>query len=158
MQSIKPFLWFDTNAEEAVNFYASVFPDVRTTAILRCGEGGPGPVGSVLTIEFTMQGLSFVGLNGGPAHQFNEAVSFAVPCESQAEIDDLWTKLLAGGGEEIACGWLKDKFGLRWQVFPHNIAQLLKGRDAEGGQRAMQAMMQMKKLDIAELERAGGLA
>ena len=157
MQDIKPFLWFDNNAEEAVQFYASVFPGVKTGSILRCGEGGPGPAGSVLTIEFTMMGVSFMALNGGPAHQFNEAVSFVIPCETQAEIDEMWTRLLAGGGAEIACGWLKDKFGLRWQVVPHNIAELLNGRDAEGGKRAMQAMMQMKKFDIAELQRAGGL-
>jgi predicted 3-demethylubiquinone-9 3-methyltransferase (glyoxalase superfamily) len=158
MKNIQPFLWFDTNAEEAVQFYLSVFPDGKINNILRQPEGGTAPTGSVLTIDFTLHGMQFVALNGGPEHKFNESISFFLPCESQAEIDDLWAKLLAGGGKEIACGWLKDKFGLCWQVVPHNIMQLLSGRDAEGGKRAFQAMLQMKKLDIAELERAGGLA
>lgn len=157
MQTIKPFLWFDNNAEEAVNYYASVFPDVKISDILRCGEGGPGPVGSVLTIEFTMLGIEFVALNGGPHNKFTDAISLMVPCETQAEIDRLWTKLTADG-EEVACGWLHDKFGLSWQITPANIGDLLRGKDAEGGKRAMAAMMKMKKLDIAELERAGGLA
>jgi predicted 3-demethylubiquinone-9 3-methyltransferase (glyoxalase superfamily) len=158
MRSIKPFLWFDNNAEEAVHFYASVFPGVKVGAILRCGEAGPGPVGSVLTIEFAMLGVDFIALNGGPHYKFTDAVSFTVPCDSQAEIDSLWAKLTADGGAEVACGWLHDKFGLAWQITPANMGDLLRGRDAEGGKRAMQAMMQMKKLDIAELERAGGLA
>jgi predicted 3-demethylubiquinone-9 3-methyltransferase (glyoxalase superfamily) len=158
VQSIKPFLWFDNNAEEAVKFYASVFSDVKVGAILRCGEAGPGPVGSVLTIEFTMLGIEFVALNGGPDHKFTDAISLMVPCETQAEIDRLWAKLIADGGEEVACGWLHDKFGLSWQITPANIFDLLNGKDAEGGKRAMQAMMQMKKLNITELERAGGLA
>jgi predicted 3-demethylubiquinone-9 3-methyltransferase (glyoxalase superfamily) len=155
MQNIKPFLWFDKNAEEAVSFYASVFPDVQVGAILRCGEAGPGPAGSVLTIEFTMLGLTFIALNGGPDNKFTDAISLMVPCETQAEIDSIWDKLTADGGQEVACGWLKDKFGLSWQITPANFVELLNGRDAEGGKRAMHAMMQMKKFDIAEMERAG---
>jgi predicted 3-demethylubiquinone-9 3-methyltransferase (glyoxalase superfamily) len=158
MKTIKTFLWFDNNAEEAVNFYASVFPDVKIGSIFRCGEAGPGPVGSVLTMEFTMLGIDFVALNGGPDHKFTDAISLMVPCETQTEIDSLWAKLTADGGAEVACGWLHDKFGLSWQITPANIFDLLRGKDAEGNKRAMQAMMQMKKLDIAELERAGGLA
>jgi predicted 3-demethylubiquinone-9 3-methyltransferase (glyoxalase superfamily) len=158
MQSIKPFLWFDNNAEEAVQFYLTIFPDGEILSVFRQPEGGPLPTGAVLTIDFRLHGMNFVALNGGPGHKFNEAVSFFLPCDSQAEIDELWSKLLAGGGQEIACGWLKDRFGLCWQVAPHNIAQLLAGRDAEGGKRAMQAMMKMKKLSLAELERAGGFA
>ncbi|HTW49866.1 MAG TPA: VOC family protein [Acidobacteriaceae bacterium] len=158
MQTIKPFLWFDNNAEEAVNFYLSVFPQARVTEILHCPEGGPLPVGSVLTVQFEVNGIRIVALNGGPEHCFTEAISLMVPCETQVEIDDLWSKFIAGGGQEIACGWLRDRFGVSWQITPHNIAQLLSGRDAEGGKRAMAAMMQMTKLNIAELERAGGLA
>jgi predicted 3-demethylubiquinone-9 3-methyltransferase (glyoxalase superfamily) len=141
-----------------VNFYTSVFPDVKVANIFRCGEAGPGPVGSVLTIEFVMLGIEFAALNGGPHNKFTDAISLMVPCETQAEIDSLWGKLTADGGEEVACGWLHDRFGLSWQVVPHNIMQLLSGRDDEGGKRPMKAMMKMKKFDIAELERAGGLA
>lgn len=158
MQNIKPFLWFDNNAEEAVQFYLSVFPDGKIHTVFRQPEGGPMPAGHVLTIEFSLHGLDFIALNGGPSNPFTHAVSFVLPCESQAEIDALWSKFIDGGGKEVACGWLVDKFGLSWQVVPHNIVQLLSGRDAEGGQRAYQAMMQMTKLNIAELERAGGLA
>ncbi|HEY6448415.1 MAG TPA: VOC family protein [Acidobacteriaceae bacterium] len=158
MQTIQPFLWFDNNAEDAVNFYASVLPGVKILSTLRCGEAGPGPVGSVLTIEFEMLGLHFVALNGGPHNKFTDAVSFVIPCDTQEEIDDLWQKLTVEGGQEVACGWLHDKFGLSWQITPVNIGALLRGKDAEGNKRAMQAMMQMKKLDIAELKRAGGLA
>lgn len=157
MQNIKPFLWFDANAEEAVNFYTSVLPHVKILSTLRCGEAGPGPVGSVLTIEFEMLGVHFVALNGGPHNKFTDAVSFTVPCDTQAEIDNLWEKFISAGGEEVACGWLHDKFGLAWQITPANIGELLAGKDAVGGARAMKAMMQMKKLDIPELRRAGGL-
>jgi predicted 3-demethylubiquinone-9 3-methyltransferase (glyoxalase superfamily) len=157
MQKIKPFLWFNDNAEEAVHFYLSVFKDSTITSVQRNGEGCPGKPGSVLTIAFTIDGMEFVALNGGPHFTFNNAVSFVVPCDSQAEIDEMWQKLTADGGEEIQCGWLKDRFGLAWQVVPANIAELLRGKDAEGGQRAMQAMMQMVKLDIDTLKRAGGL-
>lgn len=156
MPKITPFLWFDANAEDAVNFYVSIFKNSRIGAIARYPEGAPGKAGSVMTIAFTLDGQEFTALNGGPHFKFNEAISFVVNCRDQAEIDDLWEKLTAGGGE-VQCGWLKDKFGLSWQIVPHNMGQLMAGKDAEGGKRAMQAMMQMKKLDIAALERAGGL-
>jgi predicted 3-demethylubiquinone-9 3-methyltransferase (glyoxalase superfamily) len=156
VQKIKPFLWFNDNAEEAVNFYVSVFKNAKSGAVVRWGEGGPGKPGSVLTASFTIGDLEFVALNGGPHFQFNNAVSFVIPCDSQAELDEMWAKLTAGG-EEVQCGWLKDKFGLAWQVVPANMPELLEGKDAEGGKRAMQAMMKMKKIDIAELKRAGGL-
>lgn len=157
MQKIKPFLWFNDNAEEAVQFYVSVFKNAKPGAVLRWGEGGPGKPGSVLTAAFTIGDLEFVALNGGPEFQFNNAVSFVIPCDGQAELDEMWAQLTGDGGKEIQCGWLTDKFGLAWQVVPANIEELLQGKDAEGGKRAMQAMMKMKKLDITELKRAGGL-
>jgi predicted 3-demethylubiquinone-9 3-methyltransferase (glyoxalase superfamily) len=147
---ITPFLWFDQNAEEAVEFYLSIFPNSRRLDELRNTGDAPGPKGGVLTVSFELNGLRFTALNGGPAHQFNEAVSFVVHCENQEEIDYYWSKLLDGGGSEIACGWLKDRFGLRWQVTPTRIGELLRHP------KAMQAMMKMKKFDIAELERAAG--
>jgi predicted 3-demethylubiquinone-9 3-methyltransferase (glyoxalase superfamily) len=146
---ITPFLWFDSNAEEAVAFYLSVFKNSRQTAkMIREVDDPSGPKGTVLTIGFELEGLPFTALNGGPFHKFNEAVSFVIPCENQSEIDYYWEKLV-DGGSAIACGWLKDKFGLCWQVVPARIGDLLKRPGA------MQAMMQMKKLDIAALERAG---
>ena len=148
MPKITPFLWFDDNAEEAVEFYLSVFPNSRRMDELRAGDAGPGPKGSIITIGFELDGQPFTALNGGPEHQFNEAVSFFVHCKDQAEIDSYWSKLLAGGGEEIACGWLKDRFGLRWQIVPVNIMELIRPA------AAMRAMMTMKKLDIAALEKA----
>lgn len=148
MPKITPFLWFDNNAEEAVEFYLSVFPNSRRTGELRTSEAGPGPEGSLLTISFELDGQPFTALNGGPEHEFNDAVSFFVHCKDQAEIDDYWSKLLEGGGSEIACGWLKDRFGLRWQIVPVNI---LKWVSHPG---AMRAMMTMKKLDIAALATA----
>jgi len=144
---ISPFLWFDTNAEEAVDFYISVFKNSRRLGELRNTGDAPGPKGGVLTISFELDGLRFTALNGGPAFKFNEAVSFVVTCETQEEIDSYWTKLTAGGAE-VQCGWLRDKFGLSWQIVPARIAELLKTS------KAMQAMMKMKKLNIAELERA----
>jgi predicted 3-demethylubiquinone-9 3-methyltransferase (glyoxalase superfamily) len=146
--AITPFLWFDNNAEEAVDFYLSIFPNSRKVDELRNPGEAPGPKGGVLTASFELNGQRFIALNGGPAHHFNEAVSFVVNCDTQEQIDYYWSKLLEGGGSEIACGWLKDKFGLRWQVTPVNIGQLVRHP------KAMQAMMQMTKFDIAELERA----
>jgi predicted 3-demethylubiquinone-9 3-methyltransferase (glyoxalase superfamily) len=150
---ITPFLWFDQNAEEAADFYVSIFPNSRRLGELKSDLDNPNmpPKGKPLTISFELDGLRFTALNGGPAHagQFNEAISFVVSCETQAEIDDYWTRLTADGGAEIACSWLKDKFGLRWQIVPANIGELL------SKPKAMQAMMQMKKLDIAKLEEAG---
>ena len=156
MKKIQPFLWFNDNAEEAVHFYASVFKNAKVGAIARFPEGGPGKPGSVMTATFTIGDIEFIALNGGVDNPFTDAVSFSVPCDSQAEIDELWSKLTADGGQEVQCGWLRDKFGVRWQVIPANIEELLRGKDAEGGKRAMQAMMQMKKMDIAALKRAGG--
>lgn len=148
MPKITPFLWFDNNAEEAVAFYLSVFPNSRRTDELRVGDAGPGPKGSILTISFELEGQPFTAMNGGPGHPFNDAVSFFVHCKDQAEIDGYWSKLLKGGGEEIACGWLKDRFGLRWQIIPENVLDLVRHP------RAMKAMMTMKKLDIAALKSA----
>jgi predicted 3-demethylubiquinone-9 3-methyltransferase (glyoxalase superfamily) len=148
MPKITPFLWFDNNAEEAVEFYLSVFPNSRRTDELRSGDAGPGPKGSIVTIGFELNGQPFTALNGGPGHTFNNAISFFVHCEDQAEIDSYWSKLLKDGGEEIACGWLKDRFGVRWQVVPENVIKLVRHP------AAMRAMMTMKKLDIAALQAA----
>jgi predicted 3-demethylubiquinone-9 3-methyltransferase (glyoxalase superfamily) len=156
MQKIQPFLWFNDNAEEAVRFYLSVFKNGKAGLVTRWGEGGPVKPGSVLTATFTIGDLEFVALNAGTDEPRTNAVSFVVPCDSQAELDEMWTKL-SEGGEEVQCGWLKDKFGFAWQVVPANMTELLQGKDAESGKRAMQAMMQMKKIDIAALKRAGGL-
>jgi predicted 3-demethylubiquinone-9 3-methyltransferase (glyoxalase superfamily) len=144
---ITPFLWFDSNAEEAVEFYCSIFPNSRRLSELRNTGDAPGPKGGVLTITFELDGLKFTALNGGPAFKFTEAVSFIVRCDSQMEVDRYWSKLSAGGSES-QCGWLKDKFGLSWQIVPARLPELIKHP------RAMQAMLRMKKLDIAELERA----
>jgi predicted 3-demethylubiquinone-9 3-methyltransferase (glyoxalase superfamily) len=144
---ITPFLWFDSNAEEAVDFYISVFKNSRRLDELRNTGDAPGPKGGVLTIAFELDGQKFTALNGGPAFKFTEAVSFVVRCDSQQEIDYYWSKLTAGGSE-VQCGWLKDKFGLAWQITPARMSDYLKHS------KAMQAMMKMKKLDIAELERA----
>ncbi|HEY3704411.1 MAG TPA: VOC family protein [Terracidiphilus sp.] len=146
--AITPFLWFDGTAEEAADFYVSIFPNSRKVGELRNTGDAPGPKGGILTISFELSGLRFTGLNGGPQHTFNEAVSFVVQCDNQEEIDYYWSKLLEGGGSPIACGWLKDKYGLRWQITPTRIGELLRSS------KAMQAMMQMTKFDIAELERA----
>ena len=147
IQKITPFLWFDHQAEEAANFYVSIFPNSKVVKVLRYGKAGPGPDGSVMTVEFQLEGQPFVGLNGGPHFKFSEAISFVVNCESQDEVDYYWEKLSAGGGE-VQCGWLKDKFGLSWQVVPTVLPQLLGNPDPEKSQRAMKAMMTMKKLDI----------
>jgi len=144
---ITPFLWFDSNAEEAADFYISVFRNSRRLDELRNTGDAPGPKGGVLTVAFELDGQKFTALNGGPAFKFTEAVSFVVRCDSQQEIDYYWSKLTAGGSE-VQCGWLKDKFGLSWQIVPARMSDYLKHS------KAMQAMMKMKKLDIAELERA----
>jgi predicted 3-demethylubiquinone-9 3-methyltransferase (glyoxalase superfamily) len=144
---ITPFLWFDTNAEEAVNFYLSVFKNSRRLGEMRNTDGMPGPKGSILTISFELDGQKFTALNGGPVYKFTEAISFVVRCDSQQEVDEYWSKLSAGG-TEIQCGWLKDKFGLCWQIVPARLPELIQNP------KAMQAMLQMKKLDIAELELA----
>lgn len=146
--AITPFLWFDQNAEEAVDFYLSVFPNSRKLDELRHPSDAAGPKGSILTISFELNGLSFTALNGGPGHPLTDAVSFVVLCENQDEIDRYWSKLLEGGGSPIACGWLKDKYGLHWQVWAPRILELIRHP------KAMEAMMKMTKFDLAELERA----
>jgi predicted 3-demethylubiquinone-9 3-methyltransferase (glyoxalase superfamily) len=153
-QKITPFLWYDTQAEEAANFYVSVFKNSKVLGVVRYGDAGPGPKGSVMTVEFELEGLKFVGLNGGPHFKFTEAVSFAISCETQAEVDYFWEKLTANGGQESQCGWLKDKYGLSWQVVPIRAIELLKDKDAAKSQKVMQAIMPMKKIDIAILEKA----
>jgi predicted 3-demethylubiquinone-9 3-methyltransferase (glyoxalase superfamily) len=154
MQKITPMLWFDDQAEEAAKLYTSLFDDAEILNVSRYGEAGPGEPGSVMTVEFELEGQKFVGLNGGPAHYgFTEAVSFVVNCETQEEVDKFWDAL-TDGGEEGPCGWLKDRFGLSWQITPTALPRLLTDPDREKANRAMNAMMGMKKLDIAELERA----
>ena len=153
MQRIVPFLWFNGQAEEAVNLYVSIFPDSKVVNIARFGDAGPGPKGSVLTVDFQLAGQTFIALNGGPEFRFTEAVSLYVNCETQQEVDALWEKL-SEGGEKGQCGWLKDKYGLSWQVIPTALGELLQDKDAEKANRAMQAMLKMSKIDIAELRRA----
>lgn len=153
MPRIHPFLWFDTQAEEAISHYVSVFPNSRITAISRYGAGGPGPAGSVMTIACELDGQPLAGLNGGPHFTFNEAVSFVVDCADQAEIDYYWERL-GDGGVESQCGWLKDRFGLSWQIVPIDMASLISHPDPARAGRAVQAMLGMKKLDIAALRAA----
>jgi predicted 3-demethylubiquinone-9 3-methyltransferase (glyoxalase superfamily) len=155
MQKITPFLWFDGNAEEAAKLYTSLFPGSKITAIARNPKGAPGPEGAVLTVGFELFGQKFAALNGGPNFKFNEAVSFVVNCETQEEVDKYWDALLDGGSPQ-ACGWLKDKLGLSWQITPTILPELLSGPDPKKAERVMQAMMKMVKLDIAELKRAAG--
>jgi predicted 3-demethylubiquinone-9 3-methyltransferase (glyoxalase superfamily) len=154
MTEITPWLWFDTQAEEAAQFYTSIFPDGKILETTHYGPGGSRPEGSVLTVRYELNGQQFVGLNGGPEYSFTEAVSFQVTCESQAEVDSYWQKLTADGGEEGPCGWLKDRFGFSWQIIPTALPRLLSNPDKEKAQRVMQAMLQMKKIEIDELERA----
>ncbi len=154
MQKITPFLWFDNSAEEAAEFYVSVFKDSRITAVNRYGEAGPGPAGTAMTVSFRLEGQDFIALNGGPHYQFTPAISLFVDCPDQAEVDDLWSKLIADGGEESRCGWLKDKYGLSWQIIPKALGELLGDEDSAKAGRAMTAMLQMKKIDVAELKRA----
>jgi predicted 3-demethylubiquinone-9 3-methyltransferase (glyoxalase superfamily) len=152
-QKIKPFLWFNGQAEEAATYYTSVFKDSKILKTTYYSDAGPGPKGSVLTVEFEIDGLHLVALNGGPQYKFTEAVSFAVMCDSQKEVDELWAKLTAGG-EPGQCGWLKDKFGLSWQVVPKQLPKMLTDPDPVKSQRVMEVMMDMSKLEIAELEAA----
>jgi predicted 3-demethylubiquinone-9 3-methyltransferase (glyoxalase superfamily) len=158
MQKITPFLWFDDHAEDAVNFYRSLFKNSKIGRIFRCteeaAENTGRPVGSVLTIEFELEGQKFVALNGGPLFKFNESISFVVNCETQEEVDYFWEKLTANGGEESACGWLKDKFGLSWQIVPTVLIDMLHNHDSEKSGRVMQAMLQMKKIDVKTLKDA----
>lgn len=154
MQKLSTFLWFKAEAEEAANFYTNVFPGAKIKHVVRYGDAGPGPKGNVMTVEFEAFGQTFVALNGNPEFAFNHAISFMIPCDTQAEVDDLWEKLLAGGGRPVACGWLKDKFGVSWQVTPAKLLQMINDPDAAKAKRTMQAMMQMIKLDLPTLERA----
>jgi predicted 3-demethylubiquinone-9 3-methyltransferase (glyoxalase superfamily) len=153
MQKITPFLWFDTQAEEAANYYVSSFANSRILMVARYGEAGPGPKGTVMTVSFEINGQQFTAINGGPQFTFSEAISFVVSCETQAEIDALWERLSAGG-KESRCGWLKDRYGLSWQLVPTVLPELLGDKDSAKAQRAMQAMLKMGKLDIAALKRA----
>jgi predicted 3-demethylubiquinone-9 3-methyltransferase (glyoxalase superfamily) len=152
-QKITPFLWFDNNAEEAVNFYVSIFKNSKVLTVTRYGESGPGPKGAVMTASFQLEGQQFVALNGGPHFKFTEAISLVVNCKSQEEVDYFWEKL-SDGGQKSQCGWLKDKFGLSWQIVPTVLGELVQGKDPEKSRRVMKAMLQMKKLDIEGLKQA----
>jgi predicted 3-demethylubiquinone-9 3-methyltransferase (glyoxalase superfamily) len=152
-QKITTFLWFDDNAEEAMNHYVSIFKSSKILSVTRNGKAGPGPEGTVLVGSFQLEGQEFTALNGGPQFKFTEAISLVVHCDSQKEVDDLWAKLSKGGAPG-QCGWLKDKFGLSWQVVPRVMIELLQDKDPAKSQRVMQAMMQMTKIDIAGLQRA----
>ena len=151
MQKITPFLWFDTEGEEAASFYTSVFPNSRIVDIAHYGEAGPRPAGTVMAVSFELDGQKFVALNGGPQFTFDEAISFQVDCEAQEEVDRFWSALSAGG-EEGPCGWLKDRYGVSWQIVPKALVDLLGDPDREKSQRVMRAMLKMKKIEIAELE------
>lgn len=153
LQKITPFLWFDDNAEDAVRFYTSIFENSKIGKVMRYGEAGPGPAGSVMTIEFELEGQQFTALNGGPHFKFTEAVSFVVRCGSQAEVDTLWAKL-TDGGEESQCGWLKDRFGLSWQITPTVLLDMVGDEDPEKASRVFAAMFKMRKIDIKTLEAA----
>jgi predicted 3-demethylubiquinone-9 3-methyltransferase (glyoxalase superfamily) len=153
MKDITPCLWFDTEGEDAANFYASVFPNSRILEIARYGSAGPRPEGTVMTVSFEIAGQKFLALNGGPDFKFNEAISFQVSCEGQDEVDDYWGKL-SDGGEEGPCGWLKDRYGVSWQIIPTALPELLSDPDPERSQRVMAAMLKMGKIEIEELEKA----
>jgi len=153
MQKITPFLWFDQNAEEAVKFYISVFKKGKIVNVARYPEGAPGPEGSAMTVEFQLFGQNFVALNGGPDFKFTEAISFMVNCRTQREVDYYWKKLTAGG-KEVQCGWLKDKYGLSWQIVPTVLMDLLNSKDRAKSARVMQAMLAMVKIDIKRLKKA----
>ena len=152
-EKITTCLWFDTQAEEAAEFYVSVFEDSKVLNVSRYGDGGPGPAGQAMAVQFEAAGRTFTALNGGPAFSFTEAVSFVIDCAGQEEVDRYW-KVLTDGGSESQCGWLKDRYGVSWQVVPSVLGQLLGGPDPEGSRRAMQAMLGMRKLDIAVLQKA----
>lgn len=154
MPAITPCLWFDTDGEEAASFYVSLFPNSRITDVSRYGESGPRPAGAALTVAFELDGRPFTALNGGPQFSFTEAVSLQIDCADQAEVDRYWTALTADGGEESVCGWLKDKYGLSWQVVPRRLGELLADPDLGRAGRAMEAMLKMKKIVVAELEAA----
>ena len=154
MQKITPFLWFDNQAEDAMNFYVSIFKNSKVGTISRYGDAGLGPKGSVMVASFELDGMQFTALNGGPHFKFTEAISLYVNCETQDEVDYFWNKLTAGGGQPSQCGWLKDKYGLSWQIVPSALPRLLSDPDGAKANRVMQAMMQMQKIDISKLEQA----
>ena len=154
MQGITPFLWFNGQAEEAMNFYVSIFPDSKVVSVTRYTDAGPGPKGTVMSAVFQLRGQQFYALNGGPQYSFTPAISFFVSCDTQTEVDELWTKLLAGGGEPNRCGWLRDRFGLSWQIIPSVLGKLLQDSDRAKAGRVMRAMLQMDKIDIGRLEAA----
>lgn len=151
MPKITPFLWFDEQAEEAAKFYTSIFKDSKIGKISRYGEAGPGKPGSVMVVEFTIEGQQFTALNGGPGHPFTDATSFVVHCENQEDVDRYWDGLLEGGGKPVACGWLTDRYGLSWQVTPNILLKMISDPDPEKSQRVMRRMMEMVKLDIQPL-------
>ena len=153
MQKITPFLWFDNSAEEAANFYVTIFKNSRIVHMSRWGDGGPVPKGTVMSVTFELNGHEFMGLNGGPTFTFSPAISFFVKCETQQEVDEYWEKLSAGGKKE-RCGWLKDKFGVSWQIIPNALGTYMQAKDPAKAKRVMQAMMQMDKIDIQGLQRA----
>jgi len=153
MQKVTPFLWFDNQAEEAMNFYVSLFKNSKVLSVSRYGEGGPGPQGTVMTATFQLDGQEFMALNGGPYFKFTEAISLFVNCETQEEVDELWEKF-SEGGEVQQCGWLKDRYGLSWQIVPTALSEMLGDPDPKKAQSVMQAMLQMTKIDIAALRRA----
>jgi predicted 3-demethylubiquinone-9 3-methyltransferase (glyoxalase superfamily) len=153
VQKITPFLWFDNNAEEAMNFYLSIFKNSEVISVARHGDAGPGPKGTVMTAKFQLNGQEFVALNGGPHFKFTEAISFVVNCETQQEVDEFWEKL-SEGGEESRCGWLKDKYGLSWQIVPTVLGELLQDKDPVKAKSVMGAMLQMNKIDIKKLKQA----
>lgn len=153
MRKITPFLWFDNQAEEAMNFYVSIFKNSRVGNVTRYGDAGPGPKGSVMSVSFELDGQPFMALNGGPLFHFTEAISMFVNCDSQKEVDELWEKLSAGG-EKSRCGWLKDKYGLSWQIIPSGLMEALSNKDPEKAKRAMQAMLTMSKIDLDRIKNA----
>ena len=153
-QRITPMLWFDTQAEEAANYYCSIFKNSKVTGISHYGETGPGAKGSVMVAEFEIEGQEFTALNGGPQFKFTEAISLVINCDSQEEVDYFWEKLTTGGGQPGPCGWLKDKFGLSWQVTPRILIDMLQDKDSARAQRVMKTMMEMEKIDIARLDEA----
>jgi predicted 3-demethylubiquinone-9 3-methyltransferase (glyoxalase superfamily) len=153
MKNITPFVWFDGKAEEAMNFYVSLFKNSKVVSITRYGEAGPGPKGTVMTAAFQLNGQDFVALNGGPQFTFSPAISFVVNCETQQEVDEMWEKL-SEGGEKQVCGWLKDKYGLSWQVVPTVLVEMLQDKDPEKAERVMKEMLQMDKIDIKTLQQA----
>ena len=153
MQKITPFLWFDNQAEEAVNFYTSIFKNSSIVSVARYGEAGPGPKGTAMTVAFQLEGQEFVALNGGPHFKFTEAISFVINCNTQEEVDHFWGKL-SEGGKESQCGWLKDRYGLSWQVVPIVLVEMLQDKDAVKSKRVMEAMLKMNKIDIKTLKQA----